>query len=370
MGRIFFYYLTVPDPVGGLKQARLMAAQLAALGRAAYLLRDRPPAPGEVDDNAYYGIDVPPAPFPAAEAGRHLRPDDVVLFPEVRLEEALAAARDWRCRKGVNNQNGFYALAERPWPGYRRRGVEFVLVNAPYNAALTRTYLGVPAGRIFLVPHLIVRGPFAPDPPPGPRRLAVCYMPRKRADHVARIRAAVSRAHPDVPWVEIDKVAESEVARRFGDNALFLSTQQREGCPLPALEAMARGCVVAGYAGTERFPHPYATAANGFWADDGDVTGAVAAVGRALALCRAGGPPLDRVRAAGRDTAAGFTEAAVRRALGPVLDYLDGRASGSGLRVPRLGLRGHLDALRILRLAGRLHLRVALRDRVRRAVGL
>src|SRR5439155_243529 len=79
------------------------------------------------------------------------------------------------------------------------------------------------------------------------------------------------KAEPQVPWVEIDNVPEAEVARRFRQHAIFFATQDQEGCPMPALEAMTCNCVVTGYAGTQAFPHPYATPANGLWAPDRSV---------------------------------------------------------------------------------------------------
>lgn len=362
MGRLFFLYRAEPRPAGGLKQLRLMAGQLAALGREVYLLRERPLSPSELDDNMYYGADVAEAPFTFADARSVVRPDDAVILPEYQLAYDLARVRGWPCRVGVNNQNGFYALESRPQFGCRHEGVAFVLANAPYNAAVSNIYLGMSADRIFLVPHLVVRGPFTPPPAAGGRRLAVCFMPRKRADHIARIRELVGRAEPDVPWVELNNLPEPEVAARFRANAVFLSTQQREGCPLPSLEAMACGTVVAGYPGTERFPHPYATPGNGFWTADGDIPGAVTAVRRAITLCRAGGPPLDRLTADGRRTAERYSEPAVRAALRPFLDFLDGTPVRPARRVGRLGLRGHLTALRLLRRSGRLYVRETLSD--------
>src|SRR5437868_847403 len=98
--RFFFLYPTWNKPSGGNKQLRLAASLLAELGVETFLVRDRQYyAPGAgFDDNVFYGVPVPVAPFPFEEAGTHLRPEDVLVLPEVLLDRTLPLCKGWKCR--------------------------------------------------------------------------------------------------------------------------------------------------------------------------------------------------------------------------------------------------------------------------------
>jgi glycosyltransferase involved in cell wall biosynthesis len=344
--RWFFYYFTVCKPVGGLKHIRVVASLLRELGIEAFLLRDGPvPLAADLDDNRLYDIPVPDAPFAFADAGDRLRPDDVLVLPEVTPGAAYDLCRGWKCRLALYNQNGFYAL--RFCPSRRRMGrrFDFAIANAPYVAGVCETFLGVPRDRVFIVPYWVMRDPFTPGEQPP--RLAISCMPRKLGEHVRKVRDEVQRAEPDVPWVEIDDIPSSEVAHRFRECAIFFSTQHMEGFGLPALEAMACGALVAGYAGTGGFPPPYARPENGLWVRDGDMAAAAAAVSRAIAVARRGGEELARYLAAAREAASRYTKEATIKALA---DMLRGIAEGEVAQSRRfdLGWRGKLAGLRVL----------------------
>jgi hypothetical protein len=76
----------------------------------------------------------------------------------------------------------------------------------------------------------------------GERKLddLVAYMPRRGAD-LARACLRVAR---DLDFDAIDGAGEAEVARRLKRAGIFLATAEGEQFGLPALEAMAAGCVV------------------------------------------------------------------------------------------------------------------------------
>ncbi len=249
--RWFFYYLTVPVPVGGLKHIRLMASLLRELGVETYLLRDGPvPVASDLDDTHLYDIPVAEAPFASADAGAQLRPEEVLVLPEVAPATLHESCRSWKCRLALYNQNGFYALRKTPFPRQMGRRFDFALANAPYVAGICKTFLGIPRDRIFLVPYWVLRDPFRASE--TGRRLAVCYMPRKLSEQVQVVRELVQRAEPDVPWVEIDGIPSDEVALRFRENAVFFSTQHLEGFGLPAAgsdDLWRAGCGVSGHGG-------------------------------------------------------------------------------------------------------------------------
>lgn len=68
----------------------------------------------------------------------------------------------------------------------------------------------------------------------------VAYMPRRGAELAAACRAA----RPELRFVPIDGATEAEVARILLDAEFYLATAEKEWFGLPALEAMAAGCVV------------------------------------------------------------------------------------------------------------------------------
>jgi hypothetical protein len=349
--RFFYYYPTHDKPSGGNKELRLHASLLRELDVEVFLLRDERhfTGPDPFDDDVFYRVPVEVAPVPFERAAGHLKPDDVVVLPEVLLSDSLARCATWNCRVAVNNQNGFYGLRYGPPRALARKRIEFVMAISPYVAALSRHFYGVPRNRIFHVSPWIVRPPFEISEPSAESALAVSYMPRKMPDLVRQIREAVQHTHPDVPWVEIDSVPEQEVARRLRANRVFFVAQDLEGCPLTALEAMTCNAIVAGFPGTARFPHPYATAENGFWVRDRDAKAAAVAVGRAIDLARAGGEPYRKMLEAGHATARRYNRESVLEGLREVATTVAKRAYAdrTGPQAS-LGSRGWLQAARLL----------------------
>src|SRR5436190_1723856 len=308
--RFFYYYPTNDRPAGGNKQLRLQATLLHELGVETFLLREEPffTRPNSFDDNALYGVPVETAPFAFEHAGDQLRPDDVLVLPEVVLCDSLARCDAWKCRVAVNNQNGFYGIHYGPPRRWCGRRIEFAIANAPFVADLCHRFYNLPRAHVFLIPYWMDRPPFTPPTPSDPpRELAVGFMPRKLPEVNAAVREAVRRTHPDVPWVEIDGLPEAEVAARFRRLAVFFAAQDLEGFGMPGIEAMACGSLVAGFPGTDGFPHPYATPDNGLWAPDRDSRAAASAVCRAIELVKADGPELASIRNAASRTLARFT---------------------------------------------------------------
>ena len=365
--RFFYYYPTHDKPSGGNKELRLHASLLRGAGVETFLLRDERffARPNSFDDDVFYRVPIDLAPVPFERAGDHLKPDDVVILPEVLLRDSLATCAPWNCRVAVNNQNGFYGLRYGPPRALARSRIEFVFAISPYVAALSHHFYGVPRNRIFHVSPWIVRPPFEISEPSADSALAVSYMPRKMPDLVRRVREAVQRTHPDVPWVEIDGVPEPEVARRLRANRVFFVAQDLEGCPLTALEAMTCNAIVAGFPGTANFPHPYATAANGFWVHDRDTAAAADAVGEAIDLARAGGEPYRRMLEAEHATARRYDRESVLEGLREVAAVVANRAYAERMG-PRasLGRRGWLQAARLLYDADRLGLAARLAGKV------
>jgi glycosyltransferase involved in cell wall biosynthesis len=99
----------------------------------------------------------------------------------------------------------------------------------------------------------------------------------------------------------------------FADCELYLSLNRFESVGMTTLEAMASGCLCAGFTGVAG--DEYATAQNGFWAPDDDCLAAAEALGAAADVLATGGPRLTQMPEASRETAAMWSYAAFRAAL-------------------------------------------------------
>jgi glycosyltransferase involved in cell wall biosynthesis len=135
--------------------------------------------------------------------------------------------------------------------------------------------------------------------PLGRKKRQITFMPRKLPEDAAFITAAFKRRHAryaDVPWLKIEGVTQAEAARAMAENAVFLSLSHKESFGLPPLEAMACGCLVAGFHGDGG--REYMTAENGWWAETGDWKGCVDGRAATLDLLETGGAALEARRAA------------------------------------------------------------------------
>jgi glycosyltransferase involved in cell wall biosynthesis len=103
------------------------------------------------------------------------------------------------------------------------------------------------------------------------KKLQIAFTPRKRPSEGAVIRdlfRSCGEQYRKIPWIEIAKATEAQVALILGESALFLSLCRFEALPLSLLEAMASGRVVAGFSG--QGGRDFVTVSNGFWAAEDD----------------------------------------------------------------------------------------------------
>lgn len=246
---------------------------------------------------------------PFVERGTPLTADDIIVAPDdaPSLLTSLARARG---RGIVFVQNHLSSSLLRLDPGDRRRLNEFMTGSETIARWILRRF---PGASVAMIPFFADERVFTPAPE---RRLAIITSPKKRRQEEQIIRELFHDAHPehrDLPWISLMDATEREVADAFRTSAVFLSLSRLEGLGLTPLEAMASGCLVAGFKGIGG--REYATDSNGFWVEDDDCEAAAEALARAVALAKLGGPALGARKAAGAETAACWSYARFRNAL-------------------------------------------------------
>ena len=315
MSRIVYVHLANPGVAGGQKVAVRHVETLCELGFDAVVLADR-------------GVETPPwfehrAPV---VRGQPPGPDDIVVVPEDGWQALSVIAGSAAGRVVVICQNPYYLASSRTMEFIAERPERFstLLTVGPRHAALMR--------RLFPQAAVEMVRCFADERRFRPLEKAPCiaYAPRKRLLEAEAIRRLYHRLHgiPGLEWAALDKITESQMARALGRASLFLSLSRLESVGMTTLEAMACGCVCAGFTGVGGAE--FATPDNGFWAPEDDCVAAADALAAAVDPRRSGGPRLAQMLEAGRETAAAWSHAVFRRELEAVWTRLapDARRGG------------------------------------------
>ncbi|HEY7308441.1 MAG TPA: hypothetical protein VH643_03665 [Gemmataceae bacterium] len=233
-----------------------------------------------------------------------LVPDaDVLVFPENHAG-FLRRFADWSNPKVVFCQNQFMVFRGLEGQGdYADFGVRDVLCPAQQVAAFCRRRC--PRLTVRLVPYPIDNRLFQPC---QPKRLQIAFAPRKRPLEAAFLRDLFRADNPalaSVPWVPLANLSEQKVARVLGESALYLSLGRFEALGLSLLEALACGCVAAGFTGWGG--RDYATSRNGLRAAEDDCLDAAQQLTAAARLVVEGGDRLHHLVADAVATAADYS---------------------------------------------------------------
>lgn len=211
-----------------------------------------------------------------------VREEDILVFPE-NHPGLLTEFASWENKKIVFCQNQFQifrGLGERQH--YADYGVTEII--CPSQHAASFCHLRFPDTKTTIIPCYVDQTRFHFD---KTKKMQIAFMPRKRQHELHVIRDLFRATHPelkDVPWKQIDGVSEQQVAEILRQSAVYLALNQFESFGLSSLEALASGCLVAGFTGFGS--REYATTINGFWADEADVIGAVENLAQAVVLAR------------------------------------------------------------------------------------
>jgi hypothetical protein len=299
--RIVYHGFPPAGAQGGVKMAVRHVETLRDLGfNAVYQLGPANTAPAWLQHTAPV---LPAAP---------VRPGDIVVLPE-DAAEALRSTAGLPVRKVVFCQSQLF-LAMRSLDAldaFAPHDRPVIMAVGPRQAATVRRLL--PGWTVELVPCFADERRFRPGEKISP---AILFEPKKRPIEPRFIAPVFRRLHPAHaarPWRKLEGLTEAEIASTFAAAELYLALPRFESVGLAALEAMASGCVCAGFKGIGG--RDYATPDNGFWVDDDDLEAAADALGQAADLVATGGPALAAVVEAGRATAAQWSYARFREAL-------------------------------------------------------
>lgn len=265
-----YYCIGDPPNAGGHHVIVDHVAALRALGLRAYALYL--PRGGEVKRFACSA--------PVLLMGQHFqtKAGDVVVVPEP-WRAVLKYFSDKPCRKIIHCQNPYYIFhAFADIRAIESAGYREMLSCSGYTTEMLRRFG-------FRHPIHTVRPALAPEfePATAPKALQIAYMPRKRGNEAVFVIGLFKSLYPeyrDIPWVPIQDTSRAGVAAIMRASAVFAAFGFTEGLGLPPLEAMACGCLVAGFDGLGGAD--YSRPDNGFWVAEGDYFGFVHQVATAV----------------------------------------------------------------------------------------
>ena len=300
--RIIYLLEGANAPYGGVAAIYRHVEILSAQGFKAFVgLRTKPATD-------FYGMN---APLLIYGGYLEVRQGDVFVVPECfpHLVKALVGTP---AKRLMFCQNQYYLpFSSDPRAGIAEFGVHGVIVSSQAAREFFRDVYRL--ADLPLLPYAIDPARFAPT---GRKNCQIAFMPRKLPQEAAFIESVFRRRHgryADVPWLRIDSVTQREAARLMGESTCFLSLSHRESFGLPPLEAMACGCLVAGFHGDGG--REYMTPENGWWAETDDYKACADGLAAALAVLDTGGAALDARRAAMAATVERYNPARLESAL-------------------------------------------------------
>lgn len=187
---------------------------------------------------------------------------------------------------------------------------ENILCCSELMAGMAEDFLGVKAKH---VPNAIDMNLFKPSE----KKKIIAYMPRKEPRLFDAVKGFFSQGSDQkYSWVPIEGMDKESVASTLSSADMFLFTGFFEGFGMPPLEAMACGAIVVGTHGYGALE--YATDANGFWTDLGDIPGLVRGLQDAASMLAHDPQRTEDMKAAGMTTVKQYSFGRQREAL---LDY-------------------------------------------------
>jgi Glycosyl transferases group 1 len=291
--KIVFFCPPVSVINGGIKHIFRMAEALIAQGHDAVVFEQNAQKP------TWFSSTAPII----GQGAITTSSDHLYVLPEDQ-PHILADFAKLPQRKVIYSQNHFYgALGIGAAASYADYGVTDILCSS--RTIYEHCRLRHPQVHAHIIPCSVDPAEFKSA---SEKKDVIAYMPRKRPIEAIYLRDMFRFTYPQFKkwkWKEIANVSEKEAARMMGEARVFLSLSRLEGFGLTPLEAMASGCVVAGFTGIGG--REYANAQNGFWVNEDDFFAATIALSDAVTLSHQQGSDLDAYHAASNETLTAYT---------------------------------------------------------------
>jgi hypothetical protein len=300
--RIIYILEPFPVPFGGVAAIYRHVEILTENGLPAYVALPEKPK-----------IDFYQTTAPLLIHGGRLqpRPGDIFVIPE-GFEGYVRALMPFPAKRFMYCQNQYYLpFTVNARGGIGEFGVHGIIASSIAVQKFFQDVYGV--SDLPLLPYAIDPKRFAAA---DFKKRQIAFMPRKLREDGIFIAAALKRRHPrcaDIPWIPIDGTTQTQSAHIMGESAVFLSLSHRESFGLPPLEALACGCLVAGFHGDGG--REYMTPENGWWAEPGDWKACVDGLAAAFELIDRGGSELDARRRAAAQTLQQYSPSRLESAL-------------------------------------------------------
>jgi FkbM family methyltransferase len=278
--RIIFFLAPFSVPFGGVATILEHVRVLSKNGISAWVAMPEQPT---LD---FYQTDVPTIIY---RDSLEVSDDDICVFPEGLLGYSQAV-KGHPAKRLMFCQNQYYLpFSSRPELGFSEFHLDGVIASSLAVQSCLEEVYGLE--NIPLIPYAIDPSTYVRE---SNKKRQIAFMPRKLGDYVPFIQATFVRIYPDyadVSWVAIHQMTRREAAKVLSESAIFLSLSDKESFGLPPLEAMASGCVVAGFHGDGG--REYMHEGNGWWAETGDWRACVHGLAAALTTFDKGGEGLE-----------------------------------------------------------------------------
>lgn len=211
---------------------------------------------------------------------------DLLVLPEIMVEELAPQLRKIGLSYGIFVQNGYYIVKDTPNQTARMSALRNDYLLARVVLSISDDTSDVIATVAPRVRDNIVKVQYSIDEAlfhqPENKSKIITYMPRKQAFHAALVTRMLSlQTLGDWRLEPIDGLNEQGVAELLRRSSIFMAFSEFEGCPVPPLEAAFTGNRVIGYTGQggqEYWAEPVFTEIQ-----TGDVLGFVRAVLKEMA---------------------------------------------------------------------------------------
>lgn len=177
---------------------------------------------------------------------------DLIVLPEIWASTYVPMLKKMGFRVAIYVQNCYYTHVNLDPNNSRAisdayHKADIILSISNDTSQYLINILKVAPEKIVLQRYSINHDLFAP----GDKKKIITYMPRKMADHSARVVAALNELIPADKWSihAISNMNEHEVATALSHSIIFLAFSEFEGLPVPPVEAALCGNFVIGYDG-------------------------------------------------------------------------------------------------------------------------